>query len=118
MLDKIKGAYKSMTVWVNAAFAIAINNADTIMQGLRDNLPGVSPGARPTSGIDTVTFEGAGYWNGRSGYRFTASATDAGEPGRNRDSLAITVTDAAGHVVASVNGVITSGNIQSQRINH
>jgi beta-lactamase superfamily II metal-dependent hydrolase len=81
------------------------------------NLPGVSP-AHPPSDVDTVTFGGAGLWNGHTGYRFTATATDAGEPGRNRDSFGITVSDAAGHVVASVNGVITGGNIQSLPLPH
>ena len=42
-----------------------------------------------------------------------ASAVDAGEPGVNRDSFAITVSDAAGQVVASASGIITGGNIQS-----
>ena len=82
------------------------------------NVPGVSPGPLPPSGIDTVTFDGVGHWNGLSGYRFTAKAIDAGEPGRNRDSFAITVSDATGHVVATVNAVITSGNIQSRRLTH
>ena len=79
------------------------------------DLPGMSPGPRPPSGIDTVAFEGVGLWNGRSGYRFTAQATDAGEPGRNVDRFAITVLDEGGHAVASVNAAITGGNIQSLR---
>ena len=82
------------------------------------NVPGVSPGPIPASGIDTVTFDGIGYWNGRSGYRFTATAADAGEPGRNRDSFAITIADPTGRVVASTNAVITGGNIQSLRLMH
>ena len=82
------------------------------------NVPGVSPGPNPASGIDTVTFQGTGFWNGHAGYRFTATAVDAGEPGRNHDSFAITVSDATGHVVASANAVITDGNIQSLRIRH
>ena len=82
------------------------------------DVPGVSPGPIPPSGIDTVTFDGVGYWNGRAGYRFTAKAADAGEPGRNRDSFAITISDATGHVVASANAVITGGNIQSLRLTH
>ncbi len=80
------------------------------------NVPGVSPGPRPASGVDTVSFSGTGRWNGRSGYRFDAVATDAGEPGRRRDSFKITVRDGAGHVVASVDAEITRGNIQSLRI--
>jgi beta-lactamase superfamily II metal-dependent hydrolase len=91
-------------------FALTVSNVSFY------NVPGVSPGPIPPSGIDTVTFEGVGHWNGRSGYRFTASAADAGEPGPNRDSFAITISDATGHVVASANGVITGGSIQSLRL--
>jgi hypothetical protein len=80
------------------------------------NVPGVSPGPRPPSGVDTVSLSGTGRWNGRAGYRFDAVAVDAGEPGRRRDSFRITVRDAAGHVVASVDADITGGNIESLRL--
>jgi hypothetical protein len=80
------------------------------------DLPGVSPGTAPPSGIDTVTFEGTGRWNGRPGYRFSAQAVDAGEPGANRDRLAITIRDGSGTVVSTVNATITAGNIRSMRI--
>jgi hypothetical protein len=80
------------------------------------NVPGVSPGRRPPSGIDTVSFTGAGTWNGRAGYTFDAIAVDAGEPGRGRDSFAITIRSATGHIVSSVNATITQGNVQSLRI--
>jgi hypothetical protein len=66
--------------------------------------------------VDTVTFAGTGRWNGHAGYTFAAVATDAGEPGPGRDLFAITVRDAAGHVVASVNATISSGNIDSLQI--
>jgi hypothetical protein len=79
------------------------------------NAPGVSPGRRPPSGVDTVSFSGVGAWNGQSGYSFTATAVDAGEPGRGVDSLTIVVRDAANTVVASVSGILTGGNIQSLR---
>jgi hypothetical protein len=77
------------------------------------NVPGVTPGTGPVSGVDTVTFGGTGLWNGQSGYTFAAVATDAGEPGRGRDVFAITIRSAAGVIVASVNATITSGNIDS-----
>jgi hypothetical protein len=80
------------------------------------DVPGVSPGTAPPSGIDTVTFEGTGRWNGRSGYRFSAQAVDAGEPGANRDRFAITIRDGSGTVVSAVNATITAGNIRSMRI--
>ena len=51
----------------------------------------------------------------QGGYTFSAVAIDAGEPGRGRDSFAITVKDATGHVVATVTALITGGNIQSSR---
>jgi hypothetical protein len=64
-----------------------------------------------------VTFEGTGWWNGRSGYRFSAQAIDAAQPGAGYDRVAITIRDAAGTVMASVDGTITSGEIRSRRIN-
>ena len=90
--------------------AIAVNGVTFF------NVAGVPPGSKPASGVDTVTFAGTGRWNGRSGYRFEAQATDAGEPGRGHDTFAITIRDGAGHIVASVNSVITSGNVQSLRL--
>ncbi|HZT76131.1 MAG TPA: DNA/RNA non-specific endonuclease [Vicinamibacterales bacterium] len=80
------------------------------------NVPGVSPGHKPASGVDTVSFSGVGRWNGRSGYSFDAVAVDAGEPGRGRDTFAITIRDASGHVVSTANATITDGNIQSLRM--
>lgn len=77
------------------------------------NTPGVRPGPRPASGVDTVAFTGVGTWNGAPNYRFTAKAIDAGEPGRGRDQFSITITAPNGAVVLSVSGTITSGNIQS-----
>jgi len=93
-------------------------DATTIAAVTFFNVPGVSPGRRPPTGIDTVSFSGTGRWNGRSGYTFDAVATDAGEPGRGRDAFAITIRDAAGQIVASVNATITAGNIQSLRVPH
>ncbi len=77
------------------------------------NAPGVSPGPRPPSGLDVAAFSGIGRWNAHAGYTFDAVATDAGEPGRGRDTFVIAVKDAAGHVVASINAPISDGNIQS-----
>jgi beta-lactamase superfamily II metal-dependent hydrolase len=80
------------------------------------NVAGVSPGRQPASGIDTALFSGAGRWNGAAGYTFEAQATDAGEPGRGHDRFAITIRDAAGRVVASIDAALENGNIQSLRI--
>jgi hypothetical protein len=80
------------------------------------DVPGVSPGPPSPSGVDTVSFSGRGNWNDRAGYTFDAVATDAGEPGRGHDRFVLTIRDAAGHLVAAVDAVITNGNIQSVRI--
>ena len=79
------------------------------------NVDGVSPGRRPEGGVDTALVSGVGRWNGAAGYTFEAVATDAGEPGRGNDRFAITIRDAAGLIVASVDGAIENGNIQSLR---
>ena len=89
----------------------AITNVDFF------DVAGVSPGRRPPSGVDVVSFGGLGRWNDRSGYTFDAVATDAGEPGSGRDRFTLTVRDSGGQAVAAVDAVITTGNIQSLRIN-
>ena len=71
---------------------------------------------QPATGIDTVLFTGVGRWNGASGYTFEARATDAGEPGRGHDRFAITIRDATGQIVASVDDVLDIGNVDSLRI--
>lgn len=42
MIEKLKGAYKSLTIWLNVVFAGLISNADLVMSSLRENLPTVS----------------------------------------------------------------------------
>jgi len=80
------------------------------------NVGDVSPGPKPASGIDTVLFSGVGRWNGAGGYTFEARATDAGEPGRGVDRFAITIRDAAGRIVASIDDALDDGNIESVHI--
>jgi beta-lactamase superfamily II metal-dependent hydrolase len=80
------------------------------------DLDEVSPGPRPSSGIDTVLFTGAGRWNGAAGYTFEARAIDADRRGRDRDRFAITIRDAAGRIVATVDDRLDNGNIESVRI--
>jgi hypothetical protein len=72
----------------------------------------VTFGPRDRNG-QSVTFAGAGSWNGKAGYTFEARATDAGEPGRGRDTFALVVKDSRGTVVLSVAATIEEGNIQS-----
>jgi len=64
---------------------------------------------------NSVTFAGSGFWNGRPGYSFEATATDQGEPGRGHDTFTVVVRAPNGTVVASTGGVLTTGNIQSLR---
>jgi hypothetical protein len=45
-------------------------------------------------------------------------ATDHGEPGRHRESVAIVIRDGSGQVVARVSGDLNGGNVQSLRIKH
>lgn len=42
MLDKLKGAWKSMTLWFNALVLALMPYIDNVMQATRDNLPAVS----------------------------------------------------------------------------
>jgi uncharacterized repeat protein (TIGR01451 family) len=71
---------------------------------------------RPRPEADSAVFAGVGEWNGASGYSFEARASDEGEPGRGRDHFTITIRDNHGIVVASVDGVLSNGNIQSERL--
>jgi hypothetical protein len=59
---------------------------------------------------------GRGRWNGHDGYSFEATASDRGEPGRNREAFSLVVRDARGVIVASVSGALDDGNIQSVRV--
>ena len=77
--------------------------------------PGTSSGRRPLSGIDHVAFSGIGTWNGEAGYSFDAAALDAGEPSRGRDRFTLRIRNNHGVVVATVDGLLTDGNIQSLR---
>lgn len=80
--------------------------------------PTIRPGRSPKVQIDSVRFSGVGEWNGQAGYVFEVLATDRGEPGRHRESVAIVVRDASGAVVAQVSGDLGGGNVQSKRIKH
>ena len=74
------------------------------------NDPAFEPGGGATN--DTVRFRGTGKLNGRS-HTFEAVATNQGEPGRSRDTISIAIKNSQGQVVATVNGSLTAGNVQS-----
>jgi hypothetical protein len=66
--------------------------------------------------FDTVVFAGNGYWNGRSGYRFEATALDRLGPNKHSESFKITVYDSLNNIVASVDAVLSGGNMKSLRL--
>jgi probable HAF family extracellular repeat protein len=76
--------------------------------------PGSAPGSHAVA--DTVVFAGLGTWNGQPGHSFEARATDAGEPGVGHDVFEVTIRSLAGAVVATAGGLLSSGNIQSNRV--
>jgi hypothetical protein len=80
--------------------------------------PTIRPGRNRKPQIDTVLFRGSGEWNGRRGYRYEVFAQDAGEPGRHRESIKVTIWSPSGQVVAQFEGDLDGGNIQSGRIRH
>jgi len=70
--------------------------------------------ARPI--VDTVVMRGRGRWNNVAGYTFEARATDRGEPGAGNDTFAVTVLDASGRIVYSIDAVLGGGNVNSFRV--
>ncbi len=86
--------------------------AGAVTRASFSNSAGFAPGRTPLSGVDTVTFEGAGLWNGHFGYTYEVTATDQGEPG-NHDTFKLVVRTPNGTVVATTSGTLTSGNNQS-----
>jgi hypothetical protein len=80
--------------------------------------PSIRPGRQRRTQVDTVLFSGVGVWNGVGGYRYEVFAQDEGEPGRHRESIRVKITTAGGALVASFEGELDGGNIQSMRIRH
>jgi hypothetical protein len=80
--------------------------------------PGIRPGRQRRPQVDTVLFSGVGEWNGTGGYRYEVFAQDEGEPGRHRESIRVKIWTPAGQLVASFEGELDSGTIQSGRIKH
>jgi hypothetical protein len=78
--------------------------------------PAIRPGRQRRPHVDTVLFGGVGEWNGAGGYRYEVFAQDEGEPGRHRESIRVTIMTAAGQVVASFEGELDGGNVQSRRL--
>ena len=66
--------------------------------------------------FDNVAFAGIGTWNGLAGYRFEALAQDRMGPGRHRESFKITIYDPTNRIVASVDGIVKGGHLESRRV--
>lgn len=80
--------------------------------------PAIRPGRPRRAQVDTVTFSGVGDWNGQRNCRYEVFAQDAGEPGRHHESIRVKIYSPAGAVLASFEGELDGGNIQSTRIRH
>ena len=78
--------------------------------------PASSPGALPASGVDTTRLTGAAALNGQPGFSFEFVAVDRGEPGAGRDTVRLTIRNAAGAVVGDWTGPISGGNVDAQPI--
>src|SRR2546427_4422448 len=77
--------------------------------------PAITPDRKPKVSVDTVVFSGTGRWNGAPGHTFEVQATDAGEPGRGRDTFSLTIRSPSGAVVATAAGASSTRKIQSLR---
>jgi hypothetical protein len=86
--------------------------AFTQMQFSDDPAPAPVRGRVAPAG--SIALAGAGRWNGRPGFTFEATATDAGGGRGSRDTFSLVVRNVAGRIVASVSGPLDGGNIQSQ----
>jgi hypothetical protein len=60
--------------------------------------PAFKPGNGKKPSVDSAVFSGEGLWNRVAGYSFEARASDEGEPGRGRDTFAITIRDGRGNI--------------------
>lgn len=78
--------------------------------------PTIRPGRGYRPQVDTVLFSGMGEWNGRSGYHYEVFAVD--DVSRQHESVRITIKAPNGSVVASVDGKVTLGFIESARLRH
>ena len=80
--------------------------------------PSIRPGRPRRPQVDTVLFSGLGEWNGAPNYRYEVFARDSGEGKRHEESIRMTVWSPSGAVVATFEGEVEGGNIQSTRIRH
>ena len=77
-MDQLRGAMRSVTIWVNGIFALILGSADQITAGIHDALPDLSQ-YLPTNifkaiGIALIVF------NLYQRTRTTKSLTDKGQP--------------------------------------
>jgi hypothetical protein len=91
--------------WSGGSFAL-----DALTSRFCGDNAALSPGGK--AGFDTVSGAGSGKLKGGGTATVSFTFADAGEPGRN-DTVMLVVKDAAGHVLVSVAGKITEGNLQA-----
>ena len=60
----------------------------------------------------SATLEGPARVNGNSGYRYSLTVTDNGEPGAGADTVRLVVTATSGSYRHETSGTLTGGNIQ------
>ena len=78
--------------------------------------PTIRPGRPARPQIDTVTFSGVGEWNGQRNYRYEVFAQDGGEGRNHHESISVKIYSPTGVLVATFQGDVEDGNIQSIRI--
>ena len=71
----------------------------------------------PVAGLDTIRGTGTGRLNGDDGATVDFVFTDAGEPGKNNDSVSLIIKDASDTVVLSVTDSLLQGNHQAHTSN-
>lgn len=80
--------------------------------------PSIRSGRPRRPQVDTVLFSGLGEWNGAAGHRYEVFAQDSGEGRLHQESIRMTVWSPSGAVVATFEGEVEGGNIQSSRLRH
>ena len=100
----------AITITAPAANTYAQNAPGAASCTCADGGSGLATCAGPVASGDSIDTSAVGT------FTFEARAVDAGEPGRGRDQMSVTVRDRAGEVVASMTGALSGGNIQSLRL--
>jgi hypothetical protein len=85
---------------------------DSVLSSACSDTAGIDPG-QPASKFDTHKGSGRGKYNNQPGGRADWTLTDAGEPGKDRDSVDLKIFNASGVQVFAIAGRIQKGNHQA-----